>query len=152
MWGQCIDLPPDTAPAAGTPTTADEQSISIICLWFLEYGINDYQICSFCCFATNHDEDVHRKVDGGVAQADQDLKLERNYRSKPFWSIKNWKRGAVVVIQLVEWLLLTPESSHGQFFDYKQFRKDQNTEKEAGNGSFQKTNNPTSFCWKWHPL
>ena len=44
----------------------------------------------------------------------------------------------MVVIQLVEWLLLTPESSHGQFFDYKQFRKDQNTEKEPGMAHFKR--------------
>ena len=33
MRGQCIDFPPDLAPVAGPPTTADEQSISLICLW-----------------------------------------------------------------------------------------------------------------------
>ena len=33
MWGQCIDLPLDTAPEASPPTTADEQSISLRCLW-----------------------------------------------------------------------------------------------------------------------
>ena len=33
MRVQCIDLPPDSAPAAGPPTTAYEQSISLRCLW-----------------------------------------------------------------------------------------------------------------------
>ena len=33
MWGQCIDLPPNSAPAAGRPTLADEQSISLRCQW-----------------------------------------------------------------------------------------------------------------------
>ena len=28
MWDQCIDLPPDTVPADGLPTTVNEQSIS----------------------------------------------------------------------------------------------------------------------------
>ena len=34
MRVQCIDLPPDSAPAGGLPTTATEQSISHRCLWF----------------------------------------------------------------------------------------------------------------------
>ena len=33
MQGKCIDLPPHSAPAAGPPTTANEQSISLRCLW-----------------------------------------------------------------------------------------------------------------------
>ena len=33
MRVQCIDSPPDSALAAGPPTTADEQSISLRCLW-----------------------------------------------------------------------------------------------------------------------
>ena len=33
MQGQCIDLPPDTVLAASPPTMADEQSISLRCLW-----------------------------------------------------------------------------------------------------------------------
>ena len=33
MRVQCIDLPLDSAPAAGPQNTADEQSISLRCLW-----------------------------------------------------------------------------------------------------------------------
>ena len=33
MQGPCIDLPPDTVLAASPPTMADEQSISLRCLW-----------------------------------------------------------------------------------------------------------------------
>ena len=42
MRVQCIDLPPDSAPAAGPPTTADEQSISLSCLWCLVLRIDVY--------------------------------------------------------------------------------------------------------------
>ena len=34
MWGKCIDLPPHSVPAAGLPTTANEHSLSLRCLWF----------------------------------------------------------------------------------------------------------------------
>ena len=33
MRVQYIDLPPDLVPVAGPPTMADEQSISLRCLW-----------------------------------------------------------------------------------------------------------------------
>ena len=33
MWGKCIDLPHHSAPSAGPPTMANEQSISLRCLW-----------------------------------------------------------------------------------------------------------------------
>ena len=33
MQRECIDLPPNSAPAAGLPTMAIEQSISLRCLW-----------------------------------------------------------------------------------------------------------------------
>ena len=50
MWGQCIDLPPHSVPAAGLPTSANEQSmlcallistffLSLSLFWYLLYHI-----------------------------------------------------------------------------------------------------------------
>ena len=41
MWDKCTDLSPHSAPEAGLPTMANEQSISLRCLWMRLWYVSD---------------------------------------------------------------------------------------------------------------